>query len=71
MATHSIPLAQEVGRVPSMTVPLDTDQEARFERLMEEAVLIDVHQHPFVCPEDMDLLTEHLRTNKYRWATRL
>lgn len=68
MPTNSIPLAKEIGRVPSMTVPLDRPQELRFQRLAEEAIMIDVHQHPFVCPEDMTRLVELLRSNKYQWG---
>ena len=30
--------------------------------------MIDVHQHPFVCPEDMTRLVELLRGNKYEWG---
>ena len=68
MAANDIPLAREVGRVPSMTVPLDAKEEARFERLVDEAIMIDLHQHPFVCPQDMDRLVELLRSNKYKWG---
>lgn len=32
-------LVAQIGRVPSMTVPLDARQEVRFQRLMEESVL--------------------------------
>ena len=63
-----IPLAKEIGRVPSMTVPLDADQEQRYQRLVNETILIDVHQHPFVCPEDMTRLVELLRGNEYKWG---
>ena len=63
-----IPLAKEIGRVPSMTVPLDADQEQRYQRLVDETILIDVHQHPFVCPEDMTRLVELLRGNEYKWG---
>ena len=28
---------------------------------MDKAVMIDVHQHPFVLPEDMDRFIEYLR----------
>ena len=68
MTIGEIPLARQIGRVPSMTVPLDAGQEARFERLAEESIMVDLHQHPFVCPEDMNLLVEHLRGNKYTWG---
>lgn len=68
MMAAEIPLAKEINRVPSMTVPLDRGQELRFQRLVEEAIMIDVHQHPFVCPEDMTRLVELLRSNKYKWG---
>ena len=68
MVTPFIPLAKEIDRVPSMTVPLDNDQERRFQRLADEVIMIDVHQHPFVCPEDMTRLVEFLRGNKYAWG---
>jgi membrane dipeptidase len=51
-----------------MTVPLDSGQEMRYQRLVEEVIMIDVHQHPFVCPEDMNRLVELLRGNKYQWG---
>ena len=68
MTADQIPLAQEIGRVPSMVVALDSREEGRFKVLEEEAVMVDIHQHPFVCPEDMDRLIELLRGNKYRWG---
>ena len=68
MAASRIPLAQELDRVPSMTVPLDAQQEQRFQRLMDEVIMIDVHQHPFICPEDMTRLVELLRGNQYKWG---
>ena len=63
-----IALAQQVGRVPSMRVPLDHEQELRFERLMADLVLIDMHQHPMVLPEDATLMPEYFRGNSYTWA---
>jgi len=53
MVTSPIPLVKQVGRVPSMTVPLDAEQERKFQRLMEETIMIDLHQHPMVMPEDL------------------
>ena len=68
MTTPSITLAREIDRVPSSQVPLDAAQEIRFQRLAEEAMLIDVHQHPMILPEDVSRLTEYLRTNIYGWG---
>ena len=63
-----IKLAQQIDRVPSMVVPLDNEQELRFQRLMEQVTLVDVHQHPMVLPEDMEELTSYVRTNEYSWG---
>jgi membrane dipeptidase len=51
-----------------MTVPLDAAQESRFQGLVEEVTMVDVHQHPFVLPEDMGLFIDYLRTNSYSWG---
>ena len=61
-------LVSQVGRVPSMTVPLDTRQESRFQRLMEESIMIDLHQHPMVLPEDFNQYFEYLRSDNYVWG---
>ena len=68
MASEPLPLVREVGRVPSMTVPLDSKQERRFQDLMEQVVMIDLHQHPMICPENMDNFIEYLRVGEYQWG---
>ena len=68
MTENPFPLAQQVGRVPSMTVPLDGEQERRFQGLMEEVVMIDLHEHPMVCPENMDNFIDYLRIGDYQWG---
>ena len=57
-------MSKEIGRVPSSTVPLNSEEESRFQSLAEESVMIDVHQHPFVLPEAMDRFVDFLRTNR-------
>ena len=64
----AIPLAKEIDRVPSFTVPLDHAQEQRFQREMEPLIMVDVHVHPMVLPEDMEQLTAYLRANDYQWG---
>ena len=61
-------LASQAGRVPSMTVPLDARQESRFQRLMEESVMIDLHQHPMVMPDDFTQYWDYLRSDDYVWG---
>ena len=61
-------MSKEIGRVPSSTVPLNSEEEFRFQSLAEESMMIDVHQHPFVLPESMDRFVDFLRTNRYHWG---
>ena len=68
MPASGIKLAREIDRVPSSVVPLDAQQERRFQRLIEQIVMVDVHEHPMVLPEDMEQLPDYLRTNDYRWG---
>jgi membrane dipeptidase len=63
-----IRLAAEVGRVPSMTVPLDHDQEQRFQRLAESLVMIDIHQHPMVLSDDVADLIEYFNAKHWKWG---
>ena len=68
MVASSIPLAQQVGRAPSITVPLDAEQERRFQRLVEETTMIDLHQLPMVKPEDPSQFLEYLRGDSHAWG---
>jgi membrane dipeptidase len=61
-------LAAQVGRVPSMRVPLDASQELRYQRLMDDLLLIDVHQHPMVLADDANELPAYFRANAYAWG---
>jgi membrane dipeptidase len=61
-------LAAQIGRVPSMRVPLDAAQELRYQRLMDALVLIDVHQHPMVLADDPNEMPAYFRANDYVWG---
>lgn len=67
-APPDFPLAAQVNRVPSMRVPLDREQELRFERLMDDLVLVDVHQHPMVLSADAAEMPAYFRGNVYEWG---
>ena len=58
------PLAKEVGRVPAFSIPLDTEQEARVVRLFEENLVISLHDHCFVAPENLDGFMEFRRQGR-------
>jgi membrane dipeptidase len=51
-----------------MRVRLDRQQEVRFERLMADLVLIDVHQHPMVLAADAREMPAYFRGNAYVWG---
>jgi len=51
-----------------MRVPLDHAQDLRFQRLMEELLLIDVHQHPMVLTADATEMPAYFRANVYAWG---
>ena len=68
MTIDGIVLAKELDRVPSSVVPLNSAEEVRFQGIMEEAPMVDVHQHPFVMPESIDHFIDYLRGNRYKWG---
>jgi membrane dipeptidase len=68
MAESSIPLAKQVIPDRSTSVTLDADQETRFQHLVEEVTMIDLHQHPMVKPEDPSRFNEYLRGGVYEWG---
>jgi membrane dipeptidase len=61
-------MAKQVDRVPSMVVPLDAEQQKRFERLMDSITLVDMHEHPMVLTEDIHELGQYFRAHEYQWA---
>jgi len=63
-----IRLSAQVNRVPSMRVALDAREEKRFRGLVEESVMMDLHEHPMVLPENTDDFVEYLRRGKYEWG---
>ena len=68
MGESSIPLAKQIVQGRPVAVALDDDQERRFQRLVEETTMIDLHQHPMVKPEDPNQLLEYLRGDSYTWG---
>jgi len=68
MVANSIPLAKQVIPAQTIAVTLDDNQERRFQRLVEETTMIDLHQHPMVKPEDPSQLLEYLRGDGYEWG---
>lgn len=55
------PLAQELSRVPSRRPEVTDEQEARVRRLFQEQLMISLHDHCFIAPEDLSQFLEFRR----------
>ncbi len=54
-------LAKEIDRVPSTPVGVTQEQEARVERLFDEHLMVSLHDHCFVAPENLEEFMEFRR----------
>jgi len=63
-----IPLAREMDRVEPFRVPLDEAQEARVRALLEDTVLISLHEHAGLFPEDIRRTPEMVREGRQATA---
>jgi membrane dipeptidase len=59
-----IPLAAEIDRVPSKRVAVSDAQEARVQRLLDENLVISLHDHPVVVPLDPGDIFEQRRLGR-------
>ena len=57
-------LAKEIGRVPEHRVEVTADEEARAQRLIEENIVISLHDHPTVQPADVSLAPAYEREGR-------
>ncbi|NNM33548.1 MAG: diguanylate cyclase [Gemmatimonadetes bacterium] len=64
----SFPLAVEIDRVPAAPVPLSDDQERHFERLLEELVLVSLHEHLCLFPDPVSSCPEYVREGRIATA---
>ena len=48
-----VKLRDEIRKEWSYVFPLSKTEEERFERIVEKSVLVDLHEHPVVYPEDV------------------
>lgn len=57
--------AKQIGRVPEYQgLALSSDQQARADRLLADEVVVSLHEHVQVFPEDMAQLREHIRVGR-------
>jgi membrane dipeptidase len=57
-------LAPELGRVPEHTVEVDPEQEARARRLLEENIVVSLHDHPTLVPADLAEIVDYRRQGR-------
>jgi len=57
-------LVREVGRVKSSVVPLSKAEEERVQEILEKSVVISLHDHPEVFPEDVNDVMEYIRSGR-------
>jgi membrane dipeptidase len=57
-------LAPEFGRMPLYDLGLDEEQTARTVRLIDENVIISLHDHPQIYPADMSEVRAYIRTGR-------
>ena len=61
---QAFPLAKELERVAPYTYPVSTEQEARVKRLFEENIVLSLHDHTFVAPENLEDFFEFRRQGR-------
>ncbi len=54
-------LAKEFGQFPSYVIPVTEEEEARVKRIFEENVVISLHDHMFIAPENLGEIMEMRR----------
>ncbi len=57
-------LAAEVERVPSHRVELSPEIERRAQRLIETSIVVSLHDHTFIAPQDLTELADHRRQGR-------
>lgn len=57
-------LAEEIDRVPSRSVPVSPEQEARVRDIFQGNVIVSLHEHPTTVPEDTAEIFEYRRQNR-------
>lgn len=57
-------LAKEVARVEPYLIPLNDEQEKRVQRIIDGSLVISLHDHPTVTPEDVRELFDYERQGR-------
>ena len=61
-------LAKEIGRTEKYVEPLSKSEECRVERILEKQIVISLHDHLYILPEDVARISEYNREGRKRTA---
>lgn len=61
-------LAKEINRVEPYIIPLDHNQEILFKNFVKDNLIISLHEHPIVIPEDINELMQYEKEGKEHTA---
>ncbi len=59
-------LAPQLGRVPAHDLGLDAAQQERVNRLLDENIVVSLHEHAIVLPDDGDDIRRYNQTGRQR-----
>jgi len=65
---HGFALAAELDRTPARPVELSTEQQTRLESLLADTILISLHEHLGVFPDDIAVTPEYARLGRMATA---
>ncbi|HEV2385861.1 MAG TPA: membrane dipeptidase [Candidatus Acidoferrales bacterium] len=57
-------LAREIGRVPAFEVSVSREQGERVDRIFDQALVVSLHDHPFIVPENVSEIFEYRRQGR-------
>ena len=57
-------LSKEIGRVPPFQVAVSSEEAARVDQIFDRGLVISLHDHPFVVPEDVAEIFEFRRCGR-------
>jgi membrane dipeptidase len=58
------PLAKEIGRVPPFEIPVTPEEAARVDNIFDQSLVISLHDHPFVIPENPKEIFDYHRQGR-------
>lgn len=57
-------MAKEIGRVSPYLLSVSPEEATRAEKLIDQSLVISLHDHPFITPEDVDEIFEYRRQGR-------